>query len=131
MQFTPLQLKSESLNIITFIGVGGVATLVHLCVAIFFSTTTSINAFLINILAFSCAFPVSFLGHKHVTFKKNGSIFKFFILAFAGFILNTMILTSLYLNTNINPAIMLCLSTLLTPALTYFAAKLWVFQHQA
>lgn len=123
------QLKNESLKILTFVGVGGFATLVHLCVAVFLSSTTAINPFLINVLAFSFAFPVSFLGHKHLTFKKDGSVFKFLILALAGFGLNNLILTSLYLNSSLNPTLMLTLSTLLTPILTYLGAKMWVFQN--
>ncbi len=121
--------KNELLQLINFFGVGAVATVVHLTVALTLSSMTAINPFVINLLAFSLAFPVSFWGHKHLTFKSEGSIKRFFILAFSGFILNNFILTSLYLRSTISHSLMLCLSTLLTPFLTYWGARLWAFRH--
>jgi putative flippase GtrA len=121
-------MRKELVKIVTFAGVGGIATLVHLIVCLALATISHINPFVINLMAFTMAVPISFWGNSRLTFRKNGSKLGFFTLSLSGFFLNNIILSSLYLNTHIKPALMLTCAALLTSILTYLGARLFIFK---
>lgn len=120
----------DKLKMARFIFIGGSATLVHSVIALLLITVvSSVNLYLANSIAFGCAFFVSFYGHKHITFKKNGSILKFFMVSFMGFILNNTILTgAVYLGTS--RSIGIIIATVSVPVVTYIVSSLWVFKSE-
>ena len=64
-------------ELIRFVIVGGMSTVVDLVVTTVLVFTTALNANFITTIAFLTAFLVSFFGHRYFTFKRKGSILSF------------------------------------------------------
>ena len=73
--------KKNFFELIRFVIVGGMSTVVDLVVTTVLVFTTALNANFITTIAFLTAFLVSFFGHRYFTFKRKGSILSFFALA--------------------------------------------------
>ena len=109
--------------------VGGAATLIHLLVAgALLGFFTGLSPFIANIVAFLMAFLVSLHGHRHITFKQQGSGVKFFVVALSGFALNNFLLASMLAVTPLPDFVALTISTLAVPIVSYLAARLWAFR---
>lgn len=124
-----LRLEKNNMQFFKFILVGGGATAVHLGVAnlLFFFFKEDVSIYAINSFAFLNAFLFSYIGHRYITFSCQGSMIKFFLVAFAGFLLNNSILTfGLFLNFEKITA--LVVATILVPIFTYFLSLMWVFK---
>ncbi|WP_106478739.1 GtrA family protein [Phytohalomonas tamaricis] len=122
-------IKQEVGKLVRFGLVGGGATFVHLGVAwtllYFFQSWSPL---VVNLIAFLVAFSFSYLGHRHFTFKSEGNVIKFFVIAFAGFALNNGLLAILLSVTDLPDYVALTITTLLVPLVSYFAARLWAFK---
>lgn len=119
---------SEVLKIVRFGIVGAAATATHLLLAAgLLAMHFGISVFLINLMAFCGAFPVSYLGHRYFTFAAPGSSRKFALVAIGGFLMNTFILGIVISAFNIGGLVAIAISTLTVPILIYLASRLWVF----
>ena len=111
---------------------GGVATLVHLAVAIML-IRLGVAPLIGNSAAFATAFMVSFWGHHLFTFAGHGvdaqnSLSRFAIVAVLGFIANESGL-ALLLKLATTPAeLALLVSTLLAAVFTFFLSRYWAFK---
>jgi len=122
------RILNEAGMLARFGGIGGLATAVHLLVAAaVFSLAPKISPFIANAIAFLVAFQVSFWGHRRITFKKSGSMCRFFILSLGGFALNNGILASLIALTNISGLLAITLAMILVPLVVYLVSRFWVF----
>ena len=111
-----------------FGGVGGLATLVHLSIAgVMFLIWPTVSPFLANLVAFLVAFQVSFWGHRHFTFRRDGHMHRFFLLALGGFALNNGVLATLLAMSSLNGFIAIVVATFTVPMLVYLAARFWAF----
>ncbi|HSP32131.1 MAG TPA: GtrA family protein [Halomonas sp.] len=111
-----------------FGGVGALATLVHLAVAgAMFMAWPLISPFLANLVAFVTAFQVSFWGHRHFTFRRDGRWYRFFILALGGFALNNGVLATLLAMSPMEGFTAIVIATFTVPFLVYLAARFWAF----
>lgn len=111
-----------------FGGVGVLATLVHLGVAAaLLAVWPEASPFLANFVAFLLAFQVSFWGHRHFTFRKDGKAHRFFFLALGGFALNNGVLASLLAVSQIDGLTAIVIATFSVPLLMYLAARFWAF----
>ncbi|RKQ96325.1 putative flippase GtrA [Kushneria sinocarnis] len=109
--------------------VGGAATLIHLMVAgALLGLFAGLSPFIANVVAFLVAFLVSLYGHRHITFNRQGSAVKFFVVALAGFALNNFLLASMLAMTPLPDFVALTISTLAVPVVSYLAARLWAFR---
>ncbi|WP_299490970.1 GtrA family protein [uncultured Shewanella sp.] len=109
--------------------VGGMATLVHLSLSRFILFyQDNLPELTVNSVAFFIAFFISFLGHRHFTFKTNGSIIKFLSVSLLGFLINNSLLFYIVHSQFLTGWDAIFLSTLSVPILTYVLAKLWVFK---
>ncbi len=109
--------------------VGGMATLVHLSVSrLLFFYRGDLPELMVNSVAFFIAFFVSFLGHRHFTFKTQGSIIKFLSVSLLGFLINNSLLFYIVQTQYLKGWNAILLSTLSVPILTYILSKLWVFR---
>lgn len=109
--------------------VGIAATLTHLIVArVLLSLWINNQSLLaINTTAFLCAFVVSFIGHRYVTFQREGSVVRYMGVAVLGYMLNNIVaLTVSYMGGGIFFAIV-C-GTVTVPVLVYLLSKIWAFQ---
>ena len=80
--FKTIDVTEEFRKLLAFFGVGLVATVVHLSVAgLIFVFDPIANPLVANFIAFLCAFPVSFWGHRLLTFKSSGNPKRFLILS--------------------------------------------------
>lgn len=120
------------LEVIRFGIVGLSATFIHLGIAILLANISDINLFIINTIAFLCAFIVSFCGHYFWTFKssapKLSSFIKFFAVAFAGLCASQAMLGALIFIGITNVILKLMISILIIPIVTYVIGKLWAFK---
>ena len=120
-----------------FLLVGGGATLVHLSAFALLIELAGQAPLLANLLAFSAAVGVSYMGHYHWTFREHtaGAEVGFHRVAFARFLLAA--LTGLGLNTAIVWIVTgplgapywyaMALMGTLVPAVVFTLGRLWVF----
>lgn len=121
-------LNKDSIRPFRFIIVGGVATLTHLVTAAFLlALHPNAAPYLVNIIAFCNAFIVSFYGHRHFTFQKKGSGWRFLVVAISGFVINNILLT-LMLWLTVPSFWAIAIATICIPILTYAASALWAFK---
>ncbi|KTT41137.1 hypothetical protein RSA46_04675 [Pseudomonas oryzihabitans] len=120
-------LNDDRLRPLRFILVGGLATLVHILVAGALLATFSLQPYVTNLGAFLVAFGVSYCGHRYLTFARQGSIARFFIVAIAGFALNNLLLTGL-LALGLSAFLAIVVATALVPVFSYLASSLWAFR---
>lgn len=107
--------------------VGAVATGVHMAVAACLLGLCGWPAYLANLGAFSVAFVVSYLGHRHLTFARAGSPWRFLLVALGGFGLNNLLLTGL-LACGVPALYGLLIATALVPVFSYLLSSGWVFR---
>lgn len=120
-----LNSSSKFFELIRFIIVGSLATLVDLSVSSLLFFVFNLNPNIITTSAFIVAFIVSFLGHKNFTFKKSGSLFKFLGLALAMLLLRNAIVYVLAMYMHALVAIVLAM--LIVTFITFFVSKFFIF----
>lgn len=120
--------KKNFFELVRFVIVGGMATVVDLAVTTALVFTTELNANFITTIAFLTAFLVSFFGHRYFTFKKKGSMLSFFALAVCTLILRNIFVWFLLHILNVGNYPSLIASMVLVTAITYFVAKFKVFK---
>ena len=113
-------LREESRKIFAFLGVGLVATAVHLFVAwcVFF-INPSTDPLVANLIAFLFAFQISFFGHRNITFRSTAGVKKFMLVALINFTLNNGALIAIINILDISGFPSILMSTFLTPGVTY------------
>jgi putative flippase GtrA len=123
-------------QIITFTGVGLIATFIHAFFFLLCLESTLTTPQTANFIAFLLAFIFSYWGQTNITFsskknQRNIKIFgKFVITATIGFLMNAVwvyITQSVLL---INPQWAVLGIGLLTPAITFFFLSKWVYKEQ-
>lgn len=111
-----------------FLVVGALATATHMVVAaLLFILFTAPSPYLVNFIAFTVAFTVSFLGHRYITFKTDGSFSRFLLVAIGGFLANNAMLT-VGLALGVKSLSAVIIATAIVPVLTYLASSLWAFK---
>ena len=111
---------------------GGVATLVHLSVAIVL-IWIGVAPLGGNAAAFATAFMVSFWGHHMFTFSGHGvdvqnSLSRFVVVAILGFIANESSLGLLLKLAAVPAELALLTSTLIAAVSTFFLSRYWAFK---
>lgn len=116
--------------------VGLFATFTHAFVAATLLETGLMTPYPANITGFVVAFCVSFSGHYWWSFshlRANSSalksMFRFLVIAVAGFALNAAILGLWLIVTPWPDVIGLILAILIVPAFTFLGSRLWAFTH--
>lgn len=120
--------KKNFFELIRFVIVGGMSTVVDLVVTTVLVFTTALNANFITTIAFLIAFLVSFFGHRYFTFKRKGSILSFFALAVSTLILRNIFVWFMLHILNLSNYPALIIAMVLVTVITYFVAKFKVFK---
>lgn len=120
--------KKNFFELIRFVIVGGMSTVVDLVVTTVLVFTTALNANFITTIAFLTAFLVSFFGHRYFTFKRKGSILSFFALAVSTLILRNIFVWFMLHILNLSNYPALIIAMVLVTGITYFVAKFKVFK---
>lgn len=125
--------KLDFSHISKFAVVGILSTFIHSSVYWLF-ITLSVVPQLSNAYAFFVALTFSFIGHKHWTFNTSSSenrsihtFTKFLTSSLFGFALNASWVEICNI-LSINPAYAVIGITFITPVLTFFILKQWVFR---
>ena len=119
--------KKNFFELIRFVIVGGMSTVVDLVVTTVLVFTTALNANFITTIAFLTAFLVSFFGHRYFTFKRKGSMLSFFALAVSTLILRNIFVWFMLHILNLSNYPALIIAMVLVTGITYFVAKFKVF----
>ena len=125
-------LVSEASITLRFGVVGIAATLTHASVVTAIIEASTLEPRIANAIAFAVAFIVSFNGHFHWTFSKEApakrALWRFFVIALAGFGANTIVLSMLLAQNVLPESIAALVSILAVPVTTFLAARLWGFR---
>lgn len=117
-----------------FIVVGATSTIVHYIVAVSLAGLTILNPEYCNIIGFSFAFPVSYFGHKKISFRHHNthhlqSLPRFMMIAVAGFSANqSLVMFSQRLST-VPFWISLAVIMMFIALSTYLLSRFWAFRH--
>lgn len=123
----------QSISLFGLVGLAAAAT--HYIVAVFLESLTVANPAIANLLGFIVAFPVSYLGHRYLSFKDteeahSRTLPRFFLIALSAFVMNQcMLLATLQLTTI---PFWLALAAVLTivAAATFLLSRFWVFRRK-
>ena len=125
--FAQLRTGSGIFELMRFVFIGGLATLVDLTVTlVLFFFFPRIHENLVTTCAFGIAFFVSYFGHRYVTFKQHGSVVRFFLLS-ASMLLLRNILVFLMVTFWMRGLMPIIVAMVLVTAITYLVSKYQIF----
>lgn len=118
------------MRFIRFCIVGGLATVVDLAVCfclIHFVEALSRHEAIVATIGFVIAFSVSYVGHRYFTFRKGGSVIKFFGVSVFSYLIRILIINVLtaFDVRGFTPIFIAAVSVVFV---TYFLSKLMVFR---
>jgi putative flippase GtrA len=113
-----------------FVGVS--AMMVHWCTVVTL-VPLGLAPLTANTVGFLVAFQCSYFGHRYWTFQETRScpkksLFRFFITALSGFVLNQLLFALLLKFTDINYRIALLIVLVLVAFSTFILSKFWAFR---
>jgi len=119
-------------ELVRFGVVGVAAMLVHLAAVSLWLVPAGQPPLIANIAAFFIAFTVSYLGHRHLTFRAghvahSRALPRFFAVAILGFIVNEVLYFLLLRFTPLDYRIALFIVLGTVAAMTFVFGKLWAF----
>ena len=119
-------------QLIRFGGVGGMATLVHVIVAMFMRGTFELSPLQANFAGFASALLLSYVGHARCTFGVGlNQRFQFLRFLFVGLIALATSSGTVWLldiGLGLDFGIAMAAVAVLVPAVTYLAMRFWVFK---
>ena len=121
-------------RIIKFGLVGFLAMFTHWIIVLLL-VQLGLNPLLANVVGFLGAFPVSYSGHKHWTFKipnysidHRQSLQRFFMVATNSFVLNEFLYFVLLTYTTLNYMLALAMVLIFVSLLTFICSYYWAFR---
>lgn len=117
-----------------FACIGALAALVHYVVAVGLESYLNLQPSWANIAGFVCAFPVSYIGHRTLSFPglnqaHQHTLPRFLSVAVFGFLANqTLVLLSLRY-TALPFWLILAIVMVMVAASTYLLSRYWAFSH--
>lgn len=115
---------------VRFIGVGGLATLVHIAIALAAEAGFGMNELAANLAGWIAAVSVSYFGHLHVTFGAAWAparqVPRFVIISLAGLAASSAIV-ALVTGLGGSFAVAMVLVAVGVPVVTFFMLSFWVF----
>ncbi len=119
-------------SVLGFVSVGALAAAVHYLVALLAHAAgyTPASA---NWLGFMCAFPVSYFGHRHWSFRgtrvrHRQAFARFFIVALLGFLGNQALLWALLHLTWLPFWLSLAVVMVVVAGVTWLLSRFWAFK---
>lgn len=114
--------------------VGVCATALHIGVVWSLLTFTTMPALLANLVAFLCAFGLSFTGNYIWTFSNPGSAGKamrrFFLISLTAFLINSTLLATILASGWLSPRLAAVASASVVPGITFLASRFWGFRQR-
>lgn len=117
---------------IRFGGVGGVATLVHVIVAMLMRGSLGLSPLQANFAGFSSALLLSYVGHAQCTFgiglSRGSQFLRFLFVALVGLVISSGTVWILDTELGLDFGISMLTVAVLVPVATYLALRFWVFE---
>lgn len=119
-------------KILAFGLVGLTASAVYVLVFSALGDVYQLNSLISTVIAYSIALPVSYFGHRYISFRSKNAMFfeitRFLVSQFVG--LSICLLITLILNVafNFGHSISGVVSALAVPCISYVLFKLWVYR---
>lgn len=125
----------KELLIVARFGVIGItATALHIGMVWTLVTHTGLPVLLANLVAFLCAFVLSFTGNYIWTFSAPGSpgqaMRRFFLISLIAFLANSTLLAAILASGWLSPRLAAVASASIVPGITFLASRLWGFRQQ-
>ena len=125
--------KSQTHSVSWFTIVGALAALTHYIVAVAFEHSAFLTASHANILGFGAAFPVSYFGHRKLSFSgqdasHSHALPRFLAVAVLGFLANQTLVLYGLVYTKLPFWLLLGVVMLLVAASTFLLSKFWAFK---
>ena len=118
-------------QILRFGGVGVMATVVHVVVALLMHEAVGLAPVPANFAGFTGALLLSYLGHAHYTFGvgsgQGGQFLRFLFVALFGLATSTGTVWVLDTRLGVDFAVAMAVVAVLVPLVTYLALRFWVF----
>lgn len=116
-----------------FAFVGAVAGLVHYTIAIGTEAGFGLAPAIANTIGFLFAFPVSYLGHRHLSFATRETLHRqslprFLLVAISGFLSNQLLLLGALYLLHLSFWLALGLVMIIVALLTYSSSHFWAFK---
>lgn len=114
--------------------VGIAATTLHIGVVWMLLTYSELPALIANLIAFICAFGLSFTGNYIWTFSAPGSpgraMRRFFLISMVAFLANSTLLLTLLTSGWLSPPRAAIASAAIVPGISFIASRLWGFRQK-
>jgi putative flippase GtrA len=119
-------------SIVWFLGIGGLAGLVHYVVALALHGLAQATPGVANVAGFLSAFPVSYYGHRTLSFAATAvphrhAMPRLFIVSALSFLINQALLLSLLALTPLPLWSALAIVLVVVSLITYALSRAWVF----
>jgi putative flippase GtrA len=119
-----------------FLAIGGAAGLVHYLVTIGLNAFVSLRPGAANLVGFVCAFPVSYFGHRGLSFAATEvphqrALPRLFAVSGMAFVGNQALLLTLLKLTSLPLYIALAIVLFVVSISTFLLSRGWVFARQA
>lgn len=125
----------ELLIAVRFGIIGITATALHIGVVWTLLSSTHLSALLANLIAFLCAFVLSFTGNYIWTFSAPGApgkaMRRFFLISLSAFVANSTLLATILASGWLSPRLAAVASASVVPGITFLASRLWGFRQQS
>jgi putative flippase GtrA len=114
-----------------FVAVGGTVGLIYFIAALFLTDVLHIDVFWASLLAYSCMIPISFWGHKIVTYKSRARALtefpRFCFTAGLGLFLSMITVKLLSGTLHLPSYVSVGTVLVVVPLLSYLLMTVWVF----
>lgn len=120
-------------SVLGFVSVGALAAGVHYVIALL-THHLGLQPAEANWVGFLCAFPVSYLGHRHWSFRGTqathlAAFFKFLAVALIGFLGNQLLLKLALTFTSLPFWFLLGVVMVMIAIMTWLLSRFWAFHH--
>jgi putative flippase GtrA len=123
------------LQMVRFGSVGGLATVVHVIVAVLMRDAFSVSPLQANLAGFCSALFLSYFGHAYLTFgttlKGSRQFLRFLFVAVSGLAVSTTTVWCLNIKLALPFEFAMAAVAVLVPAASYVAMRFWVFSETA
>ncbi|WP_424941667.1 GtrA family protein [Aliiroseovarius sp. S253] len=123
------------MQLVRFAGVGGLATLVHVCVALIANSVFGLDGLVANFSGFIAAVLLSYFGHARITFQTRPDhaqhMPRFLFVSLVGLLTSSSVVWLITERMGQGFGLSMALVAIAVPLASFFAMKFWVFaQHR-
>ena len=121
------------MQLVRFAGVGGLATLVHVCVALFANSVFGLEGLAANFAGFIAAVLLSYFGHAKITFQAQADhtqhMPRFLFVSLVGLMTSSSVVWLITERMGQGFGLSMVLVAIAVPMASFVAMKFWVFAH--